>query len=400
MQKRIIVVALVSRIVPAFADTVEDEVATPVTEATHGFHAGALAQLSSEARDDGSDSTASGAGEVRYRGELCDYIRVGGLARLAYTSEDGALAGGDQWTSACLPFVNFEISHRLEWEVRPSLLAARELRRGLNTRDTTSFYWHMLRIPRSVFAIEPSDPPKPGLVDLFGMGTNITMLWSPTAPAAARIEVSDTMVSYHRPQDAWGEAHEFTVDVVDASAEFLADGTRPMNADSAGNIGFWATHISDLAIGPVLWGGGIGFDEFYVDPHVTHLIPRAELTAKGMLDDWRFDGRIGHESSLTPDGFVTIDSRLSGSASHLFHTRTRLSLEGMIAKTKIESLGEPNANALTGGGALALLQPINRHLSAQARVDVAKSFYAPSATDTRPEWGATAFAGLAARVGK
>jgi hypothetical protein len=71
---------------------------------------------------------------------------------------------------------------------------------------------------------------------------------------------------------------------------------------------------------------------------------------------------------------------------------TDLTVAGVVARTDVHAPGmAPTAAAATGGGALTLAHRLAPHLTATARLDVARSFYAA---------GVTGFAALQATVAR
>lgn len=79
-----------------------------------------------------------------------------------------------------------------------------------------------------------------------------------------------------------------------------------------------------------------------------------------------------------------------------------MTLDAALARTEIHVPGAAVARATTGGGAVAIARRLTPHVTASARLEVARSFYAADVLGlaATPRWGATGFAVLEARVAR
>ena len=422
---RTLALALLGLPTLAHADpqTIERELADlalpPTTD--HGWHVAAFAQLASGSTTGVAESTLGAGGEVRYAADRCDYLRVGGQARLGW--HGGAHTSAEQWASVCLPISVMELGHHLEWDVRPSLLAPLAMRAGTNRRETIAFHWQPLRMSlaglldataRGEAAKEhlPEPPPMTdaeraaiphGDAIVFDVRVEDEILFGPMQPLATRIRAEAIPFGYLRHHVApWGEARDFSVAIGQGGGEFV---------DRGAAIRLWGLRLENLQLGPVYATGGIGIasagagDFVMTDTGLERALnvttPRAELGLE--VGDARAHGhvRATHDTSVVADGYLTIDSRIAtGLVIPLGDTR--LALDGALALTDVRVPGASAIKAATGGGSLAIAHHLSGSFDASLQLDVARSFYAANVArlDFTPRWGVDAFAGVQARIGR
>jgi hypothetical protein len=420
MIRAVVLATLVPTVALAEPETVERELRDLAIPDAHdrGFHAAAFAQASGGTTTEESEGAVALGGELRYAGARCDYIRAGGQARLTY--RDGARASAEQWASACIPIFIMEFGHHLEWDVRPALLAPLGLRPGANRRETATFRWQPLRArlghllaaiqageaqKQGVKVTDPIDPDDPripgGDAIVFDTSTEWEFLWSPGGEVVLRTAIDVLAFGYVRPQRApSGESRDFTVDVFRAGGMFVDD--------IGASLHVWATKLENIRIGPVFASGGIGFTTAGVGPYVaeyTQEIELAEPLAMVALETGnatvQTHVRATHDITLAPDGFATVDSRLTSGVTFM-RSKTRLELAGTLARTGVHVPGSRAVRRITGGGSLSLAHALTPHLDATLQLDVGRSFYAANVSqlDFIPRFGVTAFAALQAHLGR
>ncbi len=424
---RLVVVVLANLPAVAFADpeaTLEQEARALVlpAEAAHGFHAAAFAQLASGTTDRAAESTLGAGGELRYTGDLCDYVRVGGQGRLSH--RDGAHASAEQWASACLPIFGIsvmDVGHHLEWDVRPSLLAPLQLRAGTNRHETVTYRWQLLRAPlanvldgavRGEAAKEDLAPPPPmtaeekaalpqGDAVVFDVRVEHEALWGAGRMLVVRDRAEAVPFGYiRRHAAAWGEARDFSVEIGSGGGDFVERGAT---------IHVWFLRLENLELGPLYATGGLGIasaDAGAFLPPDAHGIarrqvdvtrPRAELALETGGTKIHGHVRATHDAAVMPDGYVTVDARITAGLAVPMRDLV-LRLDGAIARTDVLVPEVRAIRAVTGGGSLALARHLTGNLDATLQLDVARSFYA---TDTfAPRWGVDAFAAVQAKVGR
>ncbi len=375
-------------------------------------HARAFVQLG--AIDD--EAGVAAGGEASYHSDRCDYLRAGGQLRVGMN--DTVRVAAEQWASVCVPVITMEFGHHLEWDVRPSLLAPLGLRPGRNRRETLRFHWQPLRgrLPQVLAAVERGEAAKQGLpppaertpaqvarlpqgeVIIFDVDLHHTILWdaSTTAPAAALDQVEAAPFRYVHDR--------FTLDIVAAGGVFADDGAM---------VHAWLVKLEDFGIGPIDVTGGIGIVTGSAGPfqaavdgyrprEIEVTSPRAVVGLAVPGDRVTASIRASHDVDLVPDGYVTVDSRLAAALT-IEGRATRLSLEGALAATEVHVPGTSRvATATTGGGALALAHRLTPRLTASARFELARSFYAADvlAFERAPRWGASGFVVLEAAVAR
>ncbi|HEX5064100.1 MAG TPA: hypothetical protein VFV99_32210 [Kofleriaceae bacterium] len=343
-------------------------------------------------------------------------MRAGGQARLAYA--DGARASAEQWASACIPFLTMEFGHHLEWDVTPALLAPLGLRAGANRRETVTFHWQPLKAKfghllaaveageaqkQGITVTDPIDPENPsfpqGDLVIFDVRLDATLLWSSGQPIASRQTPEATPFGYVRRQLApWGEARDITVEVGSGGGDFI---------DNGASVHVWGVRIENLKLGPLFTTGGIGITSGGVGDFVDDVSREVEVTTPravlGVVTGGSaLHGHVTatHDLELQPDGYVTVDSRITGGLG-VSIGKTRALLDAAIAKTHVYVPKTMATSAVTGGASLGVSQHLMPHLDATLRIDAARSFYAANVTslDFVPRWGVTAFAALQATVG-
>ena len=372
------------------------------------LHGRVYAQLG--AVDD--EAAAALGAEASYQGSRCDYARAGGQVRLGVN--DDARLTAEQWASVCIPVITMEFGHHLEWDVRPSLLAPLGLRPGRNRRETLRFHWQPLRgpLPKVLAAIERGEAAKQGLppppertpaqearlpqgeLVIFEVDVAHTILWdaSSAAPAVHLEQVEAYPFRYVNDR--------FTVDVFQGGGEFH---------DGGATVHAWLLKLERLGLGPLELTGGLGIASAGAGELVDDVSREVDVTEPRLVAGvaYRRGGlaaelRAARDVALVPDGYVTVESRVDASLAWE-GVATRLALSATRARTDVHVPGAPVvAGALTGGGALALARRLSPHLSASARVEVARSFYAADvlALERAPRWGATAFAVLEAALSR
>lgn len=389
--------------------------------AARGVRAHAFAQLSGGATD-GAEASGAVGGEFRVASARCDYLRVGGQARLRWSPE--AQASAEQWASACLPIHVMEIGHHLEWDVRPSLLAPLGLRPGTNRRETVSFHWQPLRMNAHrllLTAHHPDDPPPPpadpktvlapGDLVLFEVWTDGQFLWSATEPLSMRQTVDVSTFRYIRDHTSpWGDARDLTVDLFRAGGAFVQPGQTAQQG-SASNVGVWMLTIENLKLGPLYASAGGGIASAAAGDYVGEYEQQVDVTKPRIMASLETGGRHVrgylkgvHDAQTVPDGYVAIDARATAGIEVLTKN-TRASLDGALARTEVLVPGVMEvlkARASTGGVSLNAAHTLTKHVQATALIDVARSFYPPAATslDFTPRWGVQAFVSLKATLGK
>ncbi len=373
-----------------------------------GWHGRAFAQLGV----DEQEGTAAVGAEGRYEGARCDYLKAGGQVRLGVN--DSARMAVEQWASVCVPVITMEFGHHLEWDVRPSLLAPLGLRPGLNRRETVHFHWQPLRgpLPKVLAAVERGEARKQGLppppvrtpeeeaqlpqgdLIIFDVDVRHTILWDAegTLPPSMLEQVEAAPFRYLNDR--------FQLDIGQGGGEFN---------DAASLVHAWLVKLEDLGIGPIDVTGGIGVasgsagelvDEYSREVDVTS--PRAVLGVAWRDEAMDASLRASRDVAIVPDGYVTVDSRLDAELS-VARPSTRVSVEGSVARTQVHVPGMTRgAEALVGGGALSIARRLTPRITASARFELARSFYAADvlAFDRTPRWAATGFAALEAAVAR
>lgn len=375
-----------------------------------GWHGRAFAQLGV----DEQEGTAAVGAEGRYEGARCDYLKAGGQVRLGVN--DSARMAVEQWASACVPVITMEFGHHLEWDVRPSLLAPLGLRPGRNRRETVHFHWQPLRgpLPRVLAAVERGEAKKQGLPSppvrtpeeearlpqgdliIFDIDIRHTILWDAEGalPASWLEQVEAAPFRYINER--------FQLDIGQGGGEFN---------DAGSLVHAWLLKLEDLGIGPIDVTGGIGVASGsageLVDPatytkEVDVTSPRAVVGLAWRDDVVDASVRASRDVTLVPDGYVTVDSRLDAALS-IARPSTRVTVDGSVARTAVHVPGMTRgAEALVGGGALSIARRVTPRITASARFELARSFYAADvlAFDRVPRWGATGFAALEAAVAR
>lgn len=372
------------------------------------FHARGFAQLGADAVEGG----AAIGGEVSYAGPRCDYLRAGGQLRLEVN--DTARVSAEQWASACVPVITMEFGHHLEWDVRPSLLAPLGLRAGLNRRETLRFHWQPLRgpLPRVLAAVERGEAAKQGLprprertpaeearlpqgeLVIFDIDVQHTILWdaSTMAPATSLERVEAVPFRYARDR--------FTLDIGAGGGEFT---------DAGALVHAWLVKLEDFGVGPVDVTAGVGVASGSAGPFVEQYTREVDVTTPRAVVGLALPGervaaslRATRDVALAPDGYVTLDSRLAAALA-VTGAATRVTLDGTLARTAVHVPGMAAVTrATTGGGALTLAHRLSPRLTASARFELARSFYAADVLRfaAAPRWGATGFAVLEAAIAR
>lgn len=391
------------------------------TDRDRGFRVAGFAQLAGGSLSGGGADVPTVAlaagGELRYAGTRCAYGRVGGQARLAY--HEGARTSFEQWASACIPIMIMEFGHHLEWDVRPSLLAPLGMRAGPNRRETVSFRWQPLRArfghllaavqrgeakKHGIELTDPIDPDDPGLPSgdaiVFDMRVDAVFAWSPGGEIVLRQTVEVVPLGYVKPQrGAWGADRDLAVDIGTGGGDFIEVGAA---------VRAWLVRVQNLSLGPVYATAGLGIASAGAGPFVDRYAREVEVTSPRAVIGVETGGSAIHghvrairDVTLVPDGYVTVDSRVVAGVG-LDRRSARVVLEGAIADTEVHVPGAMPVARATGGGALSVARRLTPHLDAIVQLDVARSFYATSATqlDFVPRWGATVFAAIQARAGR
>lgn len=409
------------------AETVEEEVRRALTyipTSEHGLHGQLSSQLTGGTTIDEAataNALVSVGGQARYTGARCDYLRVGGAGNLTWTDhpsdEDPTLvASAEQWASVCAPITVMELTHHLQWDVRPALLAPLGLRPGTNRRETVGFHWLPLRFPVSWIAgvsddgtlqLDPAHPNRrapTGDFAVFDIDVQWAGLWTKSNPTlTTRDTIAVKPFRYlRRHQAAWGESREFAIDLFASDSDFVDAGSR---------IGIWVLRIENLQLGPLYAtaGGGfgsVGVGEFVsaVSREVSLTKPRGEFALEAGTPQLRARVHARADLAVVADGYTTWELR-TGGALVWQRAAMRSAVEGVIARTDIYapgSGGQRTTRAITGGAALDWSYGLTRYLQATLRIDVARSFYAggDAMVAFAPRWGAQALAGLAATAAR
>jgi hypothetical protein len=255
--------------------------------------------------------------------------------------------------------------------------------------------------------VEPLAPPPAGDIVIFEVWTDWMFLWSATTPLSMRQTVETAPFRYIREHEAaWQESRDFTVDVFHVGGEF----TEPAGGNAAGGSGIhlWLTRIENLKLGPVYASAGFGGSatsagEFVtpVEREISMVTPRGMLAVETGTDVVHGQLRATHEASSVPDGYATIDSRITAAIGWVA-ARSKLLVEGAVARTSLHVPGAMTTRAATGGVSLSAAHRLSKHLQATVLVDVARSFYAPAVTtlDFAPRWGAQFLGAIQATVGR
>ena len=367
-----------------------------------GFHAQAFAQLTGGRAAAVVGDAAVGA-ELRYTTSRCDALRLGGQARLGYS--DGTHASAEQWASFCVSPIVMEFGHHLEWDVRPSLLAPLELRPGANRRETVSFHWEPVRFRAAdLYPREPGAPPPTtkGELIVFDVRTDLTLLWVAHGDIADRETAEAVPFRYLRAHTSpWGEARDYTVDVGVGGGEFTQE---------AASVYFWLARVQNLQLGSIYASAGGGVASAEAGPFVTMTKREIALTTLRGMVQLETGNSLVHgyvrgtnNAALHPDGYAMIDRRLTGGIV-LTHPALRVGLEGAAALTQVYVPMQSRITARTGGGSLTVARSLTHNLQATFRLDVARSFFAPTPSmtmqDFTPRWGVQAFGALQATVGR
>jgi len=376
---------------------------------TGGVRWQAFAQLAGggAARRD-TDTEAEGSvaigSELRVVDDVCDLVRLGGQARLAWTGT--AAPSAEQWASGCLAFgpTVFEVGHHLEWDVRPALLAPLRLRPGANRRETATFRWQPVRLPLAAFygIAERARAPAGDLV-IFDVRVAWSFLWSKGGSVADHAVAEAVPFRYLRERTAaWGERRDVTLDFGVGGGEFAGDATA---------VGVWLVRLRNYDYGPLLATVGLGIASASagelvsdVEREVDITAPRALLGIEGGTRDVHGHLQLTHDVGIAPDGYATVDTRVAG-AVRVDVARTRIGLDAVLGRTTVHVPSFMPVIGATGGGSLSLAHGLGAHLDATLQLDVARSFYAPDVELTAgavpsPRWGVQALGTLQARLGR
>jgi hypothetical protein len=360
-----------------------------------GRNVQAFAQLGGGTADTTTADAALG-GEYVVAAPLCDRMRLGGQARVAWSH--GESASAEQWASTCLFRGALEINHRLEWDVRSSLLAAPQLRAGENRRETASLHFRALAAPAwgGVFS--------GGEVTI-----TATMLWSSSESLSTRQVLDVAALRYSHDQVApWGEHLPMTVDFLDFGGEFIEPFVRASPIEKAAY--FWFARMENVQIDGAYVSSAIGFTA----PGDKELYPDVMLGVAFGTEQVHGYVRASYDPAWTPDGYLTLDGRLTAGIATRAHGFT-LGLDTAVAHTDIIAARTDDdamtsdvmcdsidRSAVTGGASLSASRRLSDHLAATVLVDAARTFYAPDATtlDFSPRWATRAFATLQATLGR
>jgi hypothetical protein len=368
---------------------------------------GALASVT--AADD-EQTTAAGTagieGEVALSHGEDDLIVVGG--QVAAGAGDTAPLTAQQWAKLALfrGDIDYTIGHRLEWDVRPTLLAPPRLRADLNRRETIEVAFHALSMvvndpgPLALVAVPPEH------VRFGWMDSRVTLDWTagdPAGPGSASVASSMGMIGYAREREDGGEPLE--VWVFHAGAEMQ----MPEDADAASvmQMHFDLLRVAGARVGDFRIGGRAGFaahsllrsdpagevvestDAMTLEPGLSIARDVGDVTWKLAAErshwiHWSGDAIIDDRATLsmtTPWGRFRARAELFGARSH------RLALGGALAA------------ASTGGLSTLVETDLGRHAIFRVRSDVGRGFYAAGATLEDPRWAAETLATLSLGAG-
>jgi hypothetical protein len=346
---------------------------------------------------------ATVGGEVAVANDVCDVVVAGGQLGVA-SADDGTLSA-EQWLSTCPVGGDRRITygHLLQWDTRPALLAAPQLRPRGNRRYTST-----VRITTGSKRLNDQGPlvlapsaPEYLLIGGAEMGSAID--WADGRVAASGFSVDFEFIGLRREPLDGSEPLELWFGAAGTEVAMLTD----LDGRGRGQIATMtldAIRFSGIPLGGARLGGrlGLGIESVGIkEPDARAGATAIDGEAALSLDadpggvHVRLDAGRSHWALW--DGRAVIDDRATLSISR---TQGRLRLRADLFAARTHLFGLDGLTAAASGGATAVAETdLGRHATVRIRSDLGRGFYTRNATFEDPRWGAEILATLALRAG-
>jgi hypothetical protein len=325
--------------------------------------------------------------EVAVESEACRYVVIGGQARLSTRAGETA-SSAEQWASVC-PFsgmFHLELTHHLEWDVRPSFAAPRIYPRAPYSRERIGVLWRSLDIDlgdgmRFIFA---------------DVETEIAVAF---APEQSEMTVRLDFIRFVG-------THGGSVDLFRTRVHDVIRGTSTFAMEFApvalGNVRLGRDDLRlDAEAGFVVGQISLLDEDPMTPPELLVAVTTfsARTRVRGGGDRLSWSG--GYVRSIFPtlDGAIALEDRFSASAGHRRGAWT-VGAQGFAAVTNLWDATRDHDVGVTGGGELSAGRDLGHGLHAGAFAEIARTYYAElDGTAPTPTLGARALLVLSARIG-